>query len=233
MKETDESPLISVSGLVKRFGSRRCIDGVDLEVMPGEFIALFGPNGAGKTTLLRILAGIQGHCGGAVWRAPGAGDRASTGYISHQTMLYGDLTGRENLDLFARLWGLAAPGDAVSRIIDRVGLGEDCQRCVRDYSRGMMQRLALGRFLISDPSLMILDEPFTGLDSRGTELLSGLLEEARRENRTVILVTHDLRRGYEMADRLLVMARGRLVLDHPSLGWSFDQFCEAYEEGIS
>ena len=233
MKETDGTPLITVSGLVKRFGPRRSIDGVNLEINAGEFISLFGPNGAGKTTLLRILAGIQSYSGGVVRRAPGAGERSATAYISHQTMLYGDLTGKENLELFARLWGLSNPAGEASRIIARVGLAEDSNRYARNYSRGMMQRLSLGRFLISRPSVMILDEPFTGLDSRGADFLSGLLEAARREGKTVFLVTHDLRKGYQLADRLLVMDRGRLILDLQSADCSFEDFSTAYEEGIS
>lgn len=231
MKPTGGRPLISLRGIEKKYGLKKCIDSLDLDIRAGEFISLFGPNGAGKTTLLKILSGLQGISSGAVETLPGALERSGIGYISHKVMLYPELTGRENLEFFAELYNLPDPGGRAGIMISRVGLEADADRFVRDYSRGMMQRLSLGRFLINDPLLMLLDEPFTGLDSRGSEFLSTLLSSSRREGRTVVLVTHDLEKGYGLADRLVAMAGGRIFMDVPAAEISFTEFAARYERG--
>jgi len=229
MTENKGRPIVTLRGIEKQYGIKKVIDGLDLEILQGEFISIFGPNGAGKTTLLRLLAGLLEPGSGRIEGAPGVLDRAGLGYISHQVMLYPDLTGCENLEFFARLHGLPDPCGSAWRMIRRTGLEQDADRPVRGYSRGMMQRLSLGRFLLNDPGLLLLDEPFTGLDRVGARFLSGVLEEARGTGKTVLMVTHDLEKGYEMADRLVVLSRGRILLDAAAADLSFTEFASCYD----
>ena len=232
MAVAENNAVLSLQGIEKRFGLKRSLDGLDLDVRPGEFISLFGRNGAGKTTLLKVISGLQGVSRGRIEAPSGILDRSRIGYISHQVMLYPELSGYENLLMFAELHGLRDPGEIASRMIDRVGLEEDSGRFVREYSRGMMQRLSLGRALINDPELLLLDEPYTGLDRQGAEFLTGLLREARREGKTVIMATHDLENGYKLADRLVALQRGRIFLDFPVNELSFEDFTALFD-GVS
>ena len=206
------------------------IEGFSLEVKPGEFIALFGHNGAGKTTLLKVLSGQLKPESGEISADPSLLSRDSTGFISHQGMVYPDLTGRENLELFARLCSLPEPPDAAGRMIRRIGLEADGRRKVRDYSRGMLQRLSLGRALLNDPALLLLDEPFTGLDRHASEFLELVLAQGKEEGKTIIMATHNLRRGFAMADRILVLDRGQLALDLSTGETSYETFVSRYGE---
>jgi len=232
MAGAERKAVLSLRGIEKRFGLKKSIDGLDLDVCPGEFISLFGQNGAGKTTLLKLLSGLLGASSGKIEARAGILDRSRIGYISHQVMLYPELTGYENLALFAELHNLPDPRGAAHRMIRRINLEPDAGRFVRDYSRGMMQRLSLGRALINDPELLLLDEPYTGLDRQGAKFLSGLLRGAYREGKTVIMATHDLEQGYEMADRLVALYRGRVFLDASVEDLDFSEFTSLYD-GVS
>ena len=222
--------MISLQGIEKKFGRKKVIDDLSLDIHPGEFISLFGPNGAGKTTFLRILSGQLGLDSGRIDGESRIAQQSRTGFISHQVMLYPDLTGLENLELFARLHNQISPGDAAGRMIRLVNLERDASRHVRDYSRGMLQRLSLGRALINDPELLLLDEPFTGLDRQGVDFLTEILNQGRSQGKTVIMATHNLRTGYDLADRLLVMERGRISLDALTREMDFGTFTSRYEE---
>ena len=210
---------VEAHGLVKQFGSRRALDGVDLELPQGAFLSIFGPNGAGKTTLLRELSLLARPTRGSL-RILGADAleepdalRARIGLISHKSMLYGDLTARENLAFFARLYGLD-DAEAAARIDELLRLVELDHRqndCVRTFSRGMQQRLSIARALINDPELVLLDEPYSGLDPHAAELFDQLIARVR-EGRTFIMVSHDLDKGYALCTHALVLARGRVVV---------------------
>lgn len=197
------------------------VRGVDFRLAPGTFLTVFGPNGAGKTTLLKMLAGIVRPTRGEVRvagervGASGAEWRRRIGVLSHQSFLYPGLTARENLDFFARLYGVEARGERVGEALAEVGLWERRDDRVRDFSRGMQQRLALARTLLHRPSVVFLDEPYTGLDPHAAAMLRRTLERLRDGARTVVLVTHNLSQGLELADRVAVQAAGRWISDEP------------------
>ena len=207
---------VEAHGLVKQFGNRRGLDGVDLEVPAGAFLSVFGPNGAGKTTLLRMLALLSRPTRGSL-RLLGVDAledadalRSRVGLISHTSMLYGDLTARENLEFFSSLYG--APDRArIDELLRLVELDHRRNDCVRTFSRGMQQRLSIARALINDPELVLLDEPYSGLDPHAAGLFDGLIARVR-VGRTFIMVSHDLDRGFELCTHALILACGQVVV---------------------
>lgn len=210
---------IEARGLVKQFGGRRALDGLDLELPQGGFLSIFGPNGAGKTTLLRELALLARPTGGEL-RILGVDAleepdvlRSRIGLISHKSMLYGDLTARENLAFFASLYRLEGPeADArIDELLRLVELDHRANDCARTFSRGMQQRLSIARALINDPELVLLDEPYSGLDPHAAELFDRLIARVR-DGRTFVMVSHDLEKGFDLCTRALIMARGRAVV---------------------
>jgi len=209
-------PAIRVRKLTKAFGHLTALRGVDLELAEGEFLTLFGPNGAGKTTLIRILASLARPSSGTVHiRGQDLGKEATAvrrqiGLISHQPLLYGDLTADENLRFFAQLYDLPDAAARINAVLEQVGLVSRRRDPVRTYSRGMVQRLTIARAVLHDPAIMLLDEPYTGLDLQAADMLRGVLQELAASNRTVILTTHNLEQGLEMCDRAAVLNRGRI-----------------------
>jgi heme exporter protein A len=193
------------------------LDGVDLDLPAGTFLTLVGPNGAGKTTLLRMLAGLSRPSGGelrVLGAVPGpsaAALRARVGLVSHEPHLYADLSADENLRFFAALYGLPDPDARIDASLARVELRARRGDPVRTFSRGMTQRLAIARALLHAPSLLLFDEPTTGLDDRAVGILVDLLAELHDGSRTLILTTHRLDVGLRVADRVAVQARGRIV----------------------
>ncbi len=213
----ESEPAIEARDLVKAFGLRRALDGVDLTLPAGSFLTVFGPNGAGKTTLLRILATLSKPTRGTcriLGEDVATGDvqkvRARLGMISHKSMVYGDLTARENLAFAARLYGVADVDARVRELLELVELDHRANDCARTFSRGMTQRLSIARALVGDPELMLLDEPYAGLDPHGMRLLDELVERIR-PGRTFVMVSHDLERGYALCTHALILARGRVV----------------------
>jgi len=209
------APLVLLSGITKRFGVVRAVRNVDLKIFPGDFLTLFGPNGAGKTTLLRIIASLTHPTVGRIEFSEENADqkRVRVGYVSHQSLLYNELTGFENLLFYGNLYGLDKPFRQASDMLTKMGLEEAGQRLVREYSRGMKQRLTLARALLHDPSLLLLDEPYTGLDQHGSRLLTRILRSVKEEGSTVLLITHNLREGLELCSRAVIQHRGRLVFE--------------------
>ncbi|MDR0788269.1 MAG: heme ABC exporter ATP-binding protein CcmA [Gemmatimonadota bacterium] len=212
-------PLVEARALEKWYGPHAAIRGISFDLRPGDFLALFGPNGAGKTTLMKILAGALRPTRGEI-RMAGAGARDDDhawrrriGVLSHQTFLYGQLTAEENLRFFGRLYSLPDLEARISSRLTEVGLSDRRKDFVRGFSRGMQQRLALARTLLHDPDLVLLDEPYTGLDPHAARMLRSVLEQLRDGNRTVVLVTHNLSEGLELANRVVVQVGGRWVLD--------------------
>jgi heme exporter protein A len=215
-------PLVDASGLTRAFGARRAVDAVTLAIESGECLALFGPNGAGKTTLLRLLAGLLRPSAGSarvdgVPLTGGARARAAVGLISHQTMLYPSLTALENVVFSARLHGVPDAGAAALAALERTGIAERAHTPVRALSRGMQQRVTVARALVHEPRVLLLDEPFTGLDDAGATALARALAELAREGAALLLVTHDVREGLALATHVAVMRRGTLVLHEPRI----------------
>jgi heme exporter protein A len=209
---------IEARQLSKVYGRQRALHGVDLTLQAGQITALLGPNGAGKSTLVSILATLTTPTSGEVRYGGRELDedlRGAIGVIAHESLCYGDLTGRENLEFFARLYHVANPRMRAAEMLVRVGLGHAAERAARTYSRGMLQRLAVARALIHRPKLLLADEPFTGLDRSGVELLSQLLVEERAAGALVVVVTHDFDVIAPLADRVLVLHRGKIAHDGP------------------
>jgi ABC-type multidrug transport system ATPase subunit len=186
----------------KRYGFKRVLRGVDLELPDGGFLVVTGPNGSGKTTLLRICAGLTAPSEGTVERAVARGE---LGYLGHEPLVYRELSALENLDLYGRLYRVPERRERIGMLLERFGLWEVRRDRVASYSRGMTQRLALCRVLLHDPRLIVLDEPYTALDEAGAELLDAQLAELRGE-RTFLVSTHDPARVEPLASGRLALA---------------------------
>ena len=214
---------LRISHLTKRFGTFRAVSDLTLQIEEGQFVSLFGPNGAGKTTLLKLVAGLLKPTSGTIsLRFNGSEPaRRNVGYASHQSLLYQEMTGIENLLFYSRLYGVARPRERSRRVLEKMGLSGAGEQLVREYSRGMKQRLTLGRALLHEPSLLLLDEPYVGLDQQGNRLLTRILRSLKDGDHTVLLVTHNLAEGLELCDRVLIQHRGSLAYDRASngLGW--------------
>jgi heme exporter protein A len=206
--------MIQVRKLIKRFGLKPILKGLDFQVSEGEFVALLGPNGAGKTTFLRILASLSRPTVGELTiagfhlPAEAAAVRRRLGVVSHQPLLYGDLTAEENLHFFARLYGIENEQARIAQVLDLVGLSLRRRDLVRTFSRGMQQRLAIGRAVLHDPEVMLFDEPHTGLDQDASHMLDGVLREVAARGRTVVMTSHDLARAADLASRFDVLSGG-------------------------
>ena len=206
--------MIEVKKLVKRFGLKSILRGLDFSVQPGEFVALLGPNGAGKTTFLRILATLSrpslGHVQVAGHNLPqqAAQVRAKLGVVSHMPLLYPDLTAEENIRFYGRMYGIADMEARVTEVLEMVGLDNRRRDLVRTFSRGMQQRLAIGRAVVHDPEVMLFDEPYTGLDQDASEMLDDVLRSVAAKGRTVVMTSHDLARAEDLATRFDILSRG-------------------------
>jgi heme exporter protein A len=213
------APAVEARGLERWYGPLPAVRGISTSLAPGEFLTVFGPNGAGKSTLLRMLCGAVRPTRGTAWiggaevGGEDEGWRSRVGLLSHQSFLYPALTAAENLDFYARLYRLPERARVVEEGLRGVGLWERRGDRVRAFSRGMQQRLALARTLLHDPEVVFLDEPYTGLDPHAAAMLRGVLERLRDGRRTVLLVTHNLSQGLELADRVAVQVGGRWVSD--------------------
>ncbi len=213
-------PVVEAIALERRFGPVAALHGVTLAVQPGEVVLLLGPNGAGKSTLLRCLAGLARPTRGTVRvggidlsRDPSA--RGVIGMLSHVAMVYDDLTPRENLRFAATLHEIADPTERIDAALRAAALDEHADRPVRGFSRGMLQRLALARATLHAPAVLLLDEPFTGLDARATEALRARVADERERGRVQICVTHDPAELWDVATRVVVLVAGRVVHDAP------------------
>lgn len=208
---------IETRGLIRRFDRHEALSGVDLSVAPGDCLAIFGPNGAGKTTLLRVLAGLLDPSGGSasvagVTLPGGHAARAQVGLISHHSMLYPALTARENVEFAARLHGLEAPRVSAESALDRLGVLDRANVPVRVLSRGLQQRVSIARAFVHAPRVVLLDEPYTGLDATGAAALSAALEGLKSGGAALVLVTHHLDEGLAIATHVAVMRAGRFIV---------------------
>ena len=213
---TDPRIAIEVRRVTKRFGRRLVLDEIDLEVAAGESIVLTGSNGAGKTTLLRAMAAlIRPSSGEVLWFGEKTGgqhaNRRLIGMVAHENRLYPHLTLRENLVFAARMCDVARPQNRAESLLETVGLLAHGDRTPPVLSKGMRQRLSLARALIHDPPILLLDEPFEGLDADAERWLTGLLQELRQQGRTLCFVLHDEAKTRQLADRVLHLHQGRLL----------------------
>lgn len=209
--------MIYVRKLFKRFGAKTILRGLDFTVERGEFVALLGPNGAGKTTFLRILASLSRPTLGEVrlvgyaLPAQAAQVCARLGFVSHQPLLYGDLNANENLLFYARMYGLEKPEGRVAEVLHLIGLASRSRDPVRTFSRGMQQRLSLGRAILHDPDILLFDEPYTGLDQEAAQMLDNMLRKIIAQGRTIVMTSHDLARAEGLATRFDVLSRGLIT----------------------
>ncbi len=218
-------PALLARGLTKRYGPAAAIDTLGLSIPAGQCVILLGPNGAGKSTLLRLFALLLRPSAGELLihgEDPRRTERSALtrriGLLSHQTFLYDHLTGLENLLFYARLYGIAEPGAAAREALRAVGLEARGSDLVRTYSRGMQQRLAIARALLHAPDIVLLDEPFTGLDRDASARLDQRIGAARAAGATCVIATHDFGAGLQFADRVIILASGRLVADRSARG---------------
>ena len=230
---------IEVRKLIKRYGLKTVLRGLDFKVESGEFVALLGPNGAGKTTFLRILASLSRPTMGEVrisgYRLPSqaAAVRRNLGVVSHLPLLYGDLTAEENLKFYGRMYGIPNLDERVMEVLELVGLKSRRRDLVRTYSRGMQQRLAIGRAILHDPEVVLFDEPHTGLDQDACIMLDNVLREVAALGRTVVKTSHDLARTADLASRFDILSRGVIVDSVRREDIEPDQLLAFYRQSMS
>lgn len=233
---TTSAAFVQARDLDFRFGQRRILQGLSLNLQRGEALALFGPNGAGKTTLLRLLATLLQPSRGEAFldgislsrRSERVQARRRIGFLSHQSMLYERLTARDNLRFYARMYGVEDPERRCAELFEQVELQGREDDPVEEFSRGMQQRLALARALVHDPDLVLLDEPFSGLDPRATLRLGTLLAELARRGKAVLFTSHDLEAGLSMAHRVAILWGGTLAFEARREGLTLDTLARAY-----
>ena len=232
--------MIAARGVWKFFGDFAAIRELDLDIAAGATLALLGRNGAGKTTLLRMLAALSTPSRGKVTiegeslrEAP---QRRRIGVIGHGISIYDELTAAENLEFFAGLYGIASPEGRIEQWLETTGLARVRNSLVREFSRGMRQRLAVARAFFHEPDILLLDEPFTALDDRAAELLSGLITQAHAAGRTIVISTHQLREALALASDVAILNRGRLSFRGPNsaeLRASPEEFYRKYTESAA
>ena len=231
--------MIEVNHLVKRFGPKTVLKNLDFQAQQGEFVALLGPNGAGKTTFLRILSSLSHQTLGEVIIAgyslphQAAAVRRQLGVVSHLPLLYGDLTAEENLQFYGRMYGVKGLEQRIGAVLELVGLAPRRRDLVRTFSRGMQQRLAIGRAIIHDPEVLLLDEPHTGLDQDACEMLDNVLRQVAARQRTVVMTSHDLVRVADLASRFDVLSRGTIRASTPRQGLPQDGLLAFYREALN
>jgi heme exporter protein A len=228
--------MIVSQGLSKSFGTLQALAEVDFHIDQGQWVALLGPNGAGKTTLNRILAGLARPTAGRaqvadVWLHERPDQvRERIGVVSHHTLLYGELSALENLNFYAAMYGVPHAKDRIEQLLQQVGLWQRRHDAVRTFSRGMQQRLALSRAMLHQPTVLLLDEPFTGLDINATRLLTEFVQHAIADRVTVLMTTHDVDYALAHSQQVFVLRQGRLVLNQASPQLSVGDVTDLLEE---
>ena len=231
----DSDAIIEVQGLSKAYGLLPVLQGLDLSIWRGEWVLLIGANGSGKSTLLRLLSGLSKPSAGRIriggWELPreAMAVRAQIGLVAHRPLLYENLTAAENLDFFGKLYGLAADERKQSgrNLLRQAGLTRSADRIVRTFSRGMKQRLSIARATLHQPEILLLDEPYSGLDQAACQRLDELLAAAKDAGRTIILSTHQLSRAPEAAGRALLLSGGKIAYEGASV---MGNLAERYSE---
>jgi heme ABC exporter ATP-binding subunit CcmA len=226
--------MIQVEGLVKCFGLSYALRGVDLDVAEGEFLTVVGPNAAGKTTLLRIMATLLKPSSGLVricgWDSASADTeiRRQIGFVSHQPLIYSNLSVGENLLFYGRIYDVDRLQERVDALLHLVGLESRRHSLAGRLSRGMQQRLSVARGIIHEPPILLLDEPYTGLDQQAARMLRGLLRDVSVGSHTVVMTTHNLEQGLELCDKLAILSRGQIVHRAERASLTLAELQEAY-----
>lgn len=225
---------VAARGVTKTFGSFDALSGIDLNIKKGEFVTLFGPNGAGKTTLIKLLSTLTKPTSGSL-RVAGydtskeAGKvRASVGVISHDPYLYENLSAYENIKFFGEMYGVPDTATRAKELIELVGLGSRLHDLVRAFSRGMKQRLSVARSIVHDPSVLLLDEPYTGLDQKGARIFTDTLKWLKSHERTILMTTHNIDEGLQLSDRVGIIMSGKIVYEGSASGLNKDSFKNLY-----
>lgn len=234
------NPALESEDIRKTFGHFTALSGVSLTLQHGEFLALFGRNGAGKTTFLKVAATLMRathgnlRIGGIDIKDEPEAARRQIGFLSHNTYLYRDLNPLENLKFFARMYNIPNAAPRIAELLDRVGLKRRINDPVRSFSRGLNQRLGIARVMLHDPALILLDEPYTGLDANAVEMLNAMLDQAIARGKTIILTTHDLEQGLRAATRAVIVDRGKVVFDgSPQTSQIRDAYAQYIRIGVS
>lgn len=230
-------PAIAITGLSKVYEGRPALSNISFGLQPGAILALMGPNGAGKTTLLRILATLAKPTTGTIqigtWDGVRDADmvRSLIGYVGHQPHVYDDLTPRENLVFFARMYGLRDGNQRATKLLERIGLRTKADERTSHLSRGQLQRLAIARGILHDPDLLLLDEPDTGLDEPALELLKEIVHTRAETAAVTIFTTHHLERGFAWAHQVMVLVRGQIALRGQTDQVTVTQARETFQQG--
>jgi heme ABC exporter ATP-binding subunit CcmA len=225
---------IETKALTKSFDERPVLRGVNLRIESGEHVALLGPNGAGKTTLIKILSTIMYPTSGKVMvcgldaSEKSEEVRRRIGVVSHSTYLYNNLTAFENLDFYRRLYDV--PVERIGEVADMVGMKLRLHDRVNTLSRGMQQRFSIARALLHNPGIMLLDEPETGLDQQAISLLWEIFRSEKEGRRTLVLTTHNLERSLELADRFLILSRGKIAYQESRQALDLEKLKQAYQQ---
>ncbi len=232
--ETGQNPAIEAQGITKAFGNHLALRGIDFKVKQGEAIVVFGPNGAGKTTLIKVLATIMKPSSGTtLLDGMSSKDNAEEvrrriGIVTHQSFLYSNLTAYENLEFYSRMYDVPGARERILEVVATVGMTSRLHDRVGTLSRGMQQRLSLARSLLHKPTIMLLDEPEAGLDQQAISMLWETLRTDGETKRTVLLATHNLKRGLELGDHLLILKRGKIAYEGSANGLELANLEEAY-----
>ncbi len=230
--------MIEARNLVRRYGYRTVLRDLNFTAAPGEFVALLGPNGAGKTTLLRVFAGLLRPTSGIVTVAgcllplQAMDLRTRLGVVSHQPLLYGDLTAAENLRFYGQLYGVAHLSARIEALLALTGLETVRNDLVRTFSRGMQQRLAIGRAMLPDPQVLLLDEPHTGLDQDACVMLDQTLSQVAGQGRTLLMASHDLARSAALASRVDILVKGQIIASTATAALPPDGLLTYYRQSL-
>ncbi len=231
--------MIEIRNLTKSFGTLYALRGIHLSIPGGIFLSIFGPNGAGKTTFIRILATLSKASGGEVlFDGRNLNDspekiRRHIGVIGHSTFLYDELTAYENLKFYCTLYEVEDAASRIDHVLTEVGLANRRNDFVRTFSRGMQQRLSIARAMLHEPDILLLDEPYTGLDQHAAQMLTQWLSKLKSQKRTIVLVTHDIHSGLELADRVAIFVRGKVAFEADRSQISPDSFRKTYYDIVA
>ena len=231
--------MINLAHVYKRFAKKQALIDINLSLSDGKSLALCGPNGAGKTTLLRILANLSKPSSGDViingknLNRQGLKLRGMIGFVGPQTLLYDNLTAAENLRFYTKLYGISDPDRHINAILTLIGLNQQKDDLLRTFSSGMQQRLAIGRALLHDPSILLLDEPFNGLDTSASQQLMSLLCGLQEQGKTMLLASHNIERSSALCQRCIILDQGRIKADIDNTDLEPDKLLQTYDKTVT
>ena len=231
--------IINVKNLVKEFGKKKALNSVNLSLQKGEFLTIFGPNGAGKTTLIKSIANLinaskgEIEIEGKILSENPEEIRQHIGLISHNPFLYDDLSANENLTFYGQMYFVQDLENKINFLLKKVGLAHRKYDLVRTFSRGMLQKLSIARALIHDPLILLLDEPYTGLDPLASEMFDELLIALKNEgNHSFIMTSHDMNKGLNLSDRVCILSEGKIVFETEKDKINLESFKQIYREKV-